>query len=173
MAAAAATLDAEVGSLDVLVSNAGISGGMISVPETTVDVVRGVYEVNGFGSVRVIQAFAPLLLRSSHPVIVTVSSGMGSIAVTNDPDRLESTLVGLAYSSSKTALNMLTTQYAKAYPQMRVNAVDPGYTGTDFNDHRGPQSVEEGAEAIVRAACLGPGGPTGSFLDATGATVPW
>jgi NAD(P)-dependent dehydrogenase (short-subunit alcohol dehydrogenase family) len=68
---------------------------------------------------------------------------------------------------------MLTTQYAKAYPQMRVNAVDPGYTGTDFNGHRGPQTVEEGAEAIVRAALLGPDGPTGAFLDGEGATVPW
>ena len=33
---------------------------------------------------------------------------------------------------------------------MRVNAVDPGYTATDFNGHSGPQTVEEGAEAIVR-----------------------
>src|SRR5207248_214592 len=107
-----------------------------------------------------------------HPVIVNVSSGMGSLAVTTDPARLESTLIGLSYPSSKTALNMLTSQYAKAYPQMRINAVDPGYTATDLNDHRGTQTVAEGARAIVRAASLGPDGPTGAFLDASG-DVPW
>lgn len=69
---------------------------------------------------------------------------MGSLAVTTDPTRLESTIVGLAYPSSKTALNMLTSQYAKAYPQMRINAVDPGYTATDLNDQRGTQTVAEG-----------------------------
>jgi NAD(P)-dependent dehydrogenase (short-subunit alcohol dehydrogenase family) len=67
---------------------------------------------------------------------------------------------------------MLTSQYAKAYPQMRINAVDPGYTATDLNGRSGSQTVEEGAEAIVRAACLGPDGPTGAFLDAHG-SVPW
>ena len=46
-------------------------------------------------------------------------------------------IVGLAYPPSKAAVNMLTTQYAKALPGMRVNAVDPGYTATDFNGHSG------------------------------------
>jgi len=39
---------------------------------------------------------------------------------------------------------MLTTQYAKAFPQMRINAVDPGYTATDFTQHRGTKPVEAG-----------------------------
>ena len=54
---------------------------------------------------------------------------------------------------------MLTTQYAKALPQMRVNAVDPGYTATDLNGHSGPQTVEEGTDAIVRMAQLDASGP--------------
>jgi NAD(P)-dependent dehydrogenase (short-subunit alcohol dehydrogenase family) len=169
---AVALIEREDGALDVLVNNAGIAGRRTPVPETTVEQLRDVYETNVFGVARVIQAFTPLLLRSEHPVVVNVSSGMGSIAVTTDPARLESGLIGLAYPSSKTAVNMLTSQYAKAYPQMRINAVDPGYTATDLNRHRGTQSIEEGAEAIVRAALLGPGGPTGGFFDAAGA-VPW
>jgi NAD(P)-dependent dehydrogenase (short-subunit alcohol dehydrogenase family) len=101
-----------------------------------------------------------------------VSSGMGSIAVTSDPSRLESRLVGLIYSSSKTALNMITTQYAKALPGMRVNAADPGYTATDLNGHSGYQTVEEGTDAIVTLAQIPPDGPTGTFVDRKGA-VPW
>jgi len=89
-------------------------------------------------------------------VIVNVSSGMGSLAITTDPARLESGIVALGYPSSKTALNMMTTQYAKALPHVRVNAVDPGYTATDLNGHNGTQSVHEGTDAMVAMATIGP-----------------
>jgi NAD(P)-dependent dehydrogenase (short-subunit alcohol dehydrogenase family) len=101
-----------------------------------------------------------------------VSSGMGSIAVTSDPSRLESQLVALTCTSSKTALNMITTQYAKALPGMRVNAADPGYTATDLNGHSGFQTVEEGTDVIVTLAQVPPDGPTGAFVDRNG-PVPW
>jgi NAD(P)-dependent dehydrogenase (short-subunit alcohol dehydrogenase family) len=168
VAAAAET----VGDIDVLINNAGISGGRIPVAEVEPRDVAHVFETNVYGLVRVTRAFLPALERSSNPVIVNVSSGMGSLGVTSDPDRVESTLVGLAYPASKTAVNMLTTQYAKAFPRIRVNAVDPGYTGTDFNNHSGPQTVTEGTDAIVAMAQIGPDGPTGTFSDRQGA-VPW
>ncbi|HEY6692515.1 MAG TPA: SDR family NAD(P)-dependent oxidoreductase [Solirubrobacteraceae bacterium] len=171
VAAAAAEVEA-AGGLDVLVNNAGISGGRIPPREVTPDDMRRVMETNVVGIVRVTQAFVPLLERSANPVIVNVSSGMGSLAVTTDPERLESTIVGLAYPTSKSAVNMLTTQYAKALPGMRVNAVDPGYTGTDFNEHRGTQTVQEGVEAIVAMAQIGADGPSGTFVGRHG-TVPW
>jgi NAD(P)-dependent dehydrogenase (short-subunit alcohol dehydrogenase family) len=131
-----------------------------------------VYDTNVFGLVRVTHAMLPLLELSAAPVIVNVSSGLGSLTVTTDPARFESTLIMLAYPSSKSAVNMLTSQYAKAYPAMRINAVDPGYTATDLNGHRGTQTVEQGAEIIVRMAMLGPDGPTGEFMDRHG-VVPW
>jgi NAD(P)-dependent dehydrogenase (short-subunit alcohol dehydrogenase family) len=161
-----------VGALDVLINNAGIVGSRKPFAEVTAGDVELVFRTNVFGVVRVTQAFVPLLERSDNPVIVNVSSGMGSITVTSDPDRLESTLVSLAYPASKTALNMLTSQWAKALPRMRVNAVDPGYTSTDFNDHRGTQTVQEGTDAIVRMAKIDQSGPTGTFTDRHNA-VPW
>lgn len=74
----------------------------------------------------------------------------------------------LDYDSSKTALVMGTSQYAKACPTIRFNAVDPGCTATDLNGHRGTQSAGEGAEIIVRMALIGADGPTGGFFDRTG-----
>ena len=170
--AAAERVGAESGALDVLVNNAGILGAPRPAPEVTADDVREVYETNVLGIVRVMHAFLPLLERSEHPVVVNVSSGMGSLGVTTDPARLESKIAGLAYPSSKAAVNMLTSQYAKALPGVRVNAVDPGHTATDFNGHRGAKTVEQGAEAIVRMACIGAEGPTGSFMDEDG-ILPW
>jgi NAD(P)-dependent dehydrogenase (short-subunit alcohol dehydrogenase family) len=169
---AAAERVAAEGGLDVLVNNAGIVGPRKPVDEIGPDDVRTVFETNVFGIVRVTRAFLPVLEHSASPVIVNVSSGMGSIAVTTDPSRLESGIVNLGYPASKAAVNMLTTQYAKAFPQMRINAVDPGYTATDFNQHRGTKPVEQGAEVIVRMASLDASGPTGTYVDEDG-IVPW
>jgi NAD(P)-dependent dehydrogenase (short-subunit alcohol dehydrogenase family) len=158
-----------VGGLDVLVNNAGISGGRIVPGEATVDDMRKVYETNVFGPVRVLHAFIPLLERSPAPVIVNVSSGVGSLALASDPASPLSQANYPVYASSKAALNMLTIRYAAAFPMMRINSVDPGFTATDFNQHRGTQTVEEGAEAIVRYALVAPDGPTGGFFDMNGA----
>jgi NAD(P)-dependent dehydrogenase (short-subunit alcohol dehydrogenase family) len=168
VAAAVQTVrDAGTG-LDVLVNNAGIAGSFQPVSETTADHVAAVHATNVLGVVRVTQAFLPLLEDSENPVVVNVSSGMGSLTLTNDPDRVESTFGGLAYPSSKAAVTMLTSQYARALPHMRINAADPGYTATDLNGHSGPQTVTEGTDAIVALAQLGPDGPTGTFVDRHG-----
>jgi NAD(P)-dependent dehydrogenase (short-subunit alcohol dehydrogenase family) len=170
--AAANQVAEQSGRLDVLVNNAGIAGGFTPVGETRAEDLERVFGTNLFGIVRVTGAFLPLLEQSANPVIVNVSSGMGSLAVTTDPERIESTLIGLAYPASKTAVNMITSQYAKAFPAMRINAVDPGYTATDLNGHRGTKPVEQGAEVIVRMAKLDHSGPTGAFVDENG-VLPW
>jgi NAD(P)-dependent dehydrogenase (short-subunit alcohol dehydrogenase family) len=170
--AAAAEQVAAAGGLDVLINNAGITGGIKPLPEITAEDLAAVLATNVVGIVRVTQAFVPLLERSANPVIVNVSSGMGSLAVTADASRIESTIVSITYPTSKSAVNMLTTQYAKALPGMRVNAVDPGYTATDLNGNSGTQSVEEGTDAIVQMAQIDATGPTGAFLDRHG-VVPW
>jgi NAD(P)-dependent dehydrogenase (short-subunit alcohol dehydrogenase family) len=163
---------ATVGELDVLVNNAGIPGGWVPVGEVTADVLRSLYETNVFGVVRVTHAFLPLLEKSGNPVVVNVSSGLGSLFRATDPDSMESAYPTLGYGSSKAAVNMLTVQYAKAFPAIRINCVDPGYTATDLNGHRGTQTVAEGAEIIVRMALIGADGPTGGYFDRAG-RVPW
>ena len=171
IAEAAARVEAETG-LDVLINNAGIAGAYAPITELTISDVQDVYDTNVFGPVRVTQAFLPLLRRSPAPVIVNVSSGLGSEAAVRDPDRVESTVNSVAYCSSKAALLMITTQYAKGYPDIRVNAVDPGYTATDLNHDSGPQTVKEGTDAIVAMASIGSDGPTATFTDRHG-TVAW
>ena len=164
--------DATGGTLDVLVNNAGIPGTAAPVDEVTADDVEAVFAVNVLGAVRTFQAFLPLLRQAPHGVVVNVSSGLGSHAITSDPDRIESTFQVPAYTASKAALNMLTAQWAAALPGLRVNSVDPGYTATEFNGHSGPQTVGEGSEQIVTMASIGPDGPTGTFSDRHG-SIGW
>ena len=154
--------------VDVLINNAGISGGMIKPEEMTVDVMKSTFDTNVFGIVRVTHAFLPLLRLSASPTIVNVSSGLGSFNKVLDQSTIESKVQSAHYTSSKSAVNMLTLQYAKALPEMRVNCVDPGYTATDLNHHSGPQTVTEGTDAIIKMATIGKNGPTGTFSDRKG-----
>jgi NAD(P)-dependent dehydrogenase (short-subunit alcohol dehydrogenase family) len=170
--AAAAWIERQRAGLDVLINNAGIAGDRIAPAETTAEQVRRVYETNVLGVVRVTHAMLPLLRASKSPVIVNVSSGLGSFERVAKLPPSDSTFGLLAYCSSKSAVNMLTVQYAKALPELRINAVNPGYTATDMNQHRGPQTVEQGTDAIVRLATIGKDGPTGTLQDATG-VVAW
>lgn len=176
VAAAAKTIEAD-GGLDVLVNNAGIEGrnednDVIGAADVTADMMRQVFETNVFGTVRVTHAFLPLLQRSASPVVVNLSSGLASLTRVTTAGTPTHAYPGVAYPASKTAVNMITVQYAKAFPNMRINAVEPGYTKTDLNGNTGVQTVEQGAEIIVRMAQAGPDGPTGGYFDAEG-PLPW
>ena len=97
---------------------------------------------------------------------------LASLTAASTPGNPGFAYPGVAYPASKVAVNMITIQFAKQFPHFRINAVDPGYTATDFNHHSGPQTVEEGTDAIVRMATIGRDGPTGAFQDRHG-TVAW
>lgn len=170
--AAAAAVRAEVGYLDVLVNNAGISGGRLPVDQVTAPDVQRVLDTNVLGVVRVTHAFLPLLAASQQPVIVNVASGLGSPRTNTDPTSIAYPLPTLAYSASKAAVLLLTIKYALGLPNIRVNAVDPGYTATNLNGFAGTQSLAEGTDAIVAMATIGPDGPTATFWDRDG-QLPW
>ena len=164
-----AVLEAGTG-LDVLVNNAGISGTRALPADTSPADFVPVFGVNLLGPVRVTNTFLPLLQESGWPRLVMVSSGMGSFEITMDRARLESTLWGIVYPSSKAALNMVTTMYAKSLPDVRVTAVDPGYTATNLNGFTGTQTLAEGVEPIVEA-CVAEELP-GWFIGRSG-LLPW
>ena len=174
---AAAQLIGELGGLDVLVNNAGIEGrgvdnSLIGADAITADMVREVFDTNVFGVVRVTHAFLPLLQKSTAPVVVNVSSSLGSLSLAQSPESPTYFYPGVAYPASKSAINMITVQFAKQFPTMRINAVEPGYTDTDLNGHTGTQTVEEGARIIVETAQTPPDGPTGGYFSTHG-PVPW
>ncbi|MFI0730360.1 SDR family NAD(P)-dependent oxidoreductase [Streptomyces sp. NPDC021225] len=80
--AAAADVAAHEGTIDALVNSAGVLGKVGPVEEYTAADVSAVLDVNVVGIVRVTHAFLPLLRKSPNPVIVNVSSGMGSFSMT-------------------------------------------------------------------------------------------
>jgi NAD(P)-dependent dehydrogenase (short-subunit alcohol dehydrogenase family) len=171
VAAAVELVGRSTDHLDVLINNAGITGDLVGPADTVPQHLIPVLNVNVVGPVRVTHAFLPLLRAGRDPRVVMVSSGAGSLTITNNPERKESTYPHLMYPPSKAALNMITTQYAKAIPEIRFNLADPGFTATDLNGHKGTQTVTEGTDAIIELATTSPGG-TGQYRDRDG-VLPW
>jgi NAD(P)-dependent dehydrogenase (short-subunit alcohol dehydrogenase family) len=174
--AAARLIEDRAGRLDVLVNNAGITGGRPQEP-TTVDVaiIRTVVETNVIGVIRVTNAMLPLLRRSSSPRIVNMSSGVGSLTRQSGPtDDGQVGPVAAAYSPSKTFLNAVTLQYVRELhdTNILINAACPGYVATDLNGFRGVRTPEQGAAIAIRLATLPDDGPRGGFFEDAG-TVPW
>ena len=166
--AAREVLGRKTETLDVLINNAGMLGGMQQSPlDTDIGLFKQVFETNFFGVIAVTQAFIDLLRKSDAPRIVNVTSGLGSLTLHSDPSWKYFAIKPAIYFPSKAALNAYTI--ALAYDlrdtAFKVNAVDPGYTATDFNHHSGPGTVPDAAARVVKAALLGSGGPTGQFFS--------
>lgn len=166
------TARAEIGKktdvLDVLINNAGINGGMPqSALEASIDQFKTVFETNLYGVARVTQAFIDLLQKSPQPRIVNVSSSGCSLTLHTDPRWKYYDHKAALYPSSKAALNMYTIDlaYELRDTPFKVNAVDPGFVATDFNNHRGTGTVQEGGARIARGAMLDDDGPTGTFIS--------
>ncbi|KAJ7131681.1 short-chain dehydrogenase/reductase SDR [Mycena crocata] len=141
-------------TLDVLINNAAI----------VAPTLRETYEVNVFGTAAITEAILPLL--SKGGAIINVSSGLGSIALhTKKPPP---PLILPTYSTSKSALNALTVQWAiqeeKKGSDIRVVAICPGQNATKANNYAGTRSPAEGCKIIVKTA-LAKEGRTGVFFN--------
>ncbi|SHH83394.1 SDR family oxidoreductase [Flavobacterium defluvii] len=178
--AAKNVVESEQGKLDILINNAGISGELPqNASNTNIEEIRKVFDTNFFGVISVTQAFLELLKKSENPRISNITSGLGSLTLHSDPSWKYYNFKSAAYGTSKTALNAYTVVLAFELKDLpfKVNAIDPGYTATDFNHHNGPGSVESAASFIIKHTLTDENGPTGQFFsndieDETGVS-PW
>jgi NAD(P)-dependent dehydrogenase (short-subunit alcohol dehydrogenase family) len=174
--AAASLVEQHAGRLDVLVNNAGVTGGMPQQPtQVSPDQVRAVVETNVIGVMRVTNALLPLLRRSTSPRIVNMSSSVGSLTRQSaTSDELSTGPVSGAYSPSKTFLNAVTLQYAKELrdTNILINLCCPGFVATDLNGFRGVRTPEQGAAIAIRLATLPDDGPSGGYFEDDG-VIPW
>ncbi len=156
------------GRLDALINNAGVLlDEGVSGLEVPIETVQKTFEVNVYGALRLSQAFAPMMVAQRYGRIVNVSSIMGSLTHAGPGY--------LAYRSSKAALNMVTRVLAAELKGtgVLVNSVHPGWVRTRMGGPAAPLAPEEGAKALVWAATLPEGGPTGGFFEGEGKPLPW
>jgi NAD(P)-dependent dehydrogenase (short-subunit alcohol dehydrogenase family) len=169
-----AEAERQVGTLDILINNAGISGDGETADRDDVGTFRRIYETNVLGVVAVTNAFLPALRRSAHPRIVNISSGTGSLAWAIGP-QFPHRGTYAAYRSSKAALNALTIYYAHALADDGFNAFAPGLRRTDLNATAAASGGDpaEAAAGAVRLALLPDDGPSAEFFSWDGTPVPW
>ena len=168
VASALALIEEQDGRLDVLINNAGV----LELERTGAAALRA-FDTNAVGFVRVTEAALPLLRKSAHPHVLTVSSSAGSFWAVTNPERPEYSLPAPLYSASKAAVTMLSLQYAKAHPDVTFTAVEPGTTATDLTAGMGVgRPAAQSARVVARLATAGPGTPSGTFQDENG-TLAW
>jgi NAD(P)-dependent dehydrogenase (short-subunit alcohol dehydrogenase family) len=168
-------LEAKIESLDVLINNAGIAGEQPqNISACSMELLRKVFDTNYFGAIQTTQQFLNLLMKSSEPVIINVSSESGSVFMQTSPGRNPNWDFYNVYGSSKIAVNSFTIMLSNELrnTKFRVNSVTPGYTATDLNDFKGTKSVQEGVKPIVRLVTSNSEYVTGEFLK-EGGIVPW
>jgi len=160
-------VEKEQGKLDILINNAGISGVLPQPASgTSIGAIQEVFDTNFFGVISVTQAFLGLLQKSDSARISNITSGLGSLTLHSDPSWKYYDFKAASYVTSKAALNAYTIVLAHELRDLvKVNAIDPGYTATDFNHHSGPGSVESAAAFIVKHTVTDADGPTGKFFS--------
>ena len=165
-------LENKIEALDVLINNAGIAGELPqNISTVAMENLRNIFDTNFFGAVQTTQQFISLLKKSHEPVIVNVSSELGSLTVHNNTQNPNYGIYD-AYSCSKTALNAFTVMLANEMgnTNFKINSVSPGYTAIDLNQHQGMQTAEQGAKHIVKFATSNEN-ITGKFFKEN--EIPW
>ncbi|CAD0004325.1 SDR family oxidoreductase [Flavobacterium chungangense] len=166
--AAKKTIESEQGKLDILINNAGILGTNPQLAsDTSIADIQKVFDTNFFGVINVTQAFLELLKKSESPRISNITSGLGSLTLHSDPSWKYYAIKTASYGTSKAALNAYTIALAYELKELsfKVNAIDPGYTATDFNHHSGPGTVESAASFIVKHTLTEDDAPTGKYFS--------
>jgi NAD(P)-dependent dehydrogenase (short-subunit alcohol dehydrogenase family) len=165
--AAAAELDKQ--AIDLLLNNAGLGGARgQTIGNIDYEAWAEVLEVNTLGPMRVSEAFVDQVARSEFKLIVTLTSGMGSIA--------DNTSGGsIAYRSSKAAVNMVMRSLAIDLAPRGITCVvvNPGWVQTDMG---GPNANLTPAESVTRLRHLIEKlGPThsGKFFNHDGRQYDW
>lgn len=164
--AAVKQIEDQFGQLDVVANNSAILlDHYQSLLELKPEVLLETLNTNVVGTLRVCQASAPLLAKSSAPRIVNVASGAGQLD--GEPQSWAP-----AYCISKTALNMLTQQLTAALPDVMVNSMCPGWCRTEMGGSEAPRTPDEGADTLTWLALDAPHTLRGKFVKDR-AVIPW
>jgi NAD(P)-dependent dehydrogenase (short-subunit alcohol dehydrogenase family) len=165
--AAATELDGQ--AIDLLLNNAGIIGPRgQTIGNIDYEAWAEVLAVNTMGPMRVSEAFVEHVASSERKLIVTLTSGMGSIA--------DNTSGGsIVYRSSKAAVNMVVRSLTIDLAPRGITCVvvNPGWVRTDMGGPNASLEPSESISALRRLiATFGPE-QSGKFFNHTGREYPW
>jgi NAD(P)-dependent dehydrogenase (short-subunit alcohol dehydrogenase family) len=153
--------------IDVLINNAGVllDRGRAFV-DLDLDVVSATMAVNTVAPMRVTQSLLPLLIKSSRPIVASITSKMGSIE--------DNTSGGYyAYRMSKTALNMFCKCFSTDFPNVISMVLHPGWVQTDMGGSQAPTTIAASAKGLGTLIDRCTKEHSGGFFDFNGERIPW
>jgi NAD(P)-dependent dehydrogenase (short-subunit alcohol dehydrogenase family) len=165
--AAASELDGK--AIDLLLNNAGVMGARNqTIGNIDYAAWAKVLDANTMGPMRVSEAFVDHVARSERKLIVTLTSGMGSLA--------DNTSGGsIAYRSSKAAVNMVMRSLAIDLAPRGITCVvvNPGWVRTDMGGAQATLTPAESVSMLRRLIeTLGPA-ESGKFFNYDGSEYAW
>ncbi|MGH6935122.1 MAG: SDR family oxidoreductase [Methylocella sp.] len=156
-------------AVDVLLNSAGIAGASgQKTGNVDYESWAQVFAVNTMGPLRVLESFSDHIARSKRRLVITITSGMGSLA-----DNTSGSYI--AYRSSKAAVNMVMRSAAIDLAPRGIACVllNPGWVRTDMGGAKAPLSPQESVTAMRRLIdTFGPN-QTGKFYNYDGREYPW
>lgn len=162
-------------SIDLLINNAGVFGPKRgadgdyrqSLGQIDYDIMADVMRINTLAPLKMAEAFRHHVAASNEKKIVTISSGLASIAET------DSALY--AYRASKAAVNMIMATLANDLrgDGVIVAALNPGWVKTDMGGAAATLEVEDSIRQLRnRIAALG-AADSGAFINYNGKRLNW
>jgi NAD(P)-dependent dehydrogenase (short-subunit alcohol dehydrogenase family) len=155
--------------LDLLLNNAGVRGdGAANLGSIDPGAFLHTIHVNTLGALKVTEALLPNLRRAEAPLVVMMSSSLGSLARNEEGG-------DYAYRASKAAMNaVMRSLAADLKPQgIAVVALHPGWVRTDMGGRHARLSVEESVAALRQVLERVTFADTGRFLRWDGREEPW
>jgi NAD(P)-dependent dehydrogenase (short-subunit alcohol dehydrogenase family) len=156
--------------IDLLFNNAGVIDWS-DLFEVSISSVEKIYKVNLIGCLMVLRLAIPCLQQSIAPLIINLSSRLGSIDL-----RGETQLGGaIAYQCSKAALNMLTKQAAIDLKPLKIRVISqsPGWVKTEMGGVEAKYQVSEAVSLMLNSLNQLPSDKTGIFIGEDGKEIPW
>jgi NAD(P)-dependent dehydrogenase (short-subunit alcohol dehydrogenase family) len=161
--------------IDLLVNNAGMGGsGRETLGQIDYERWQEVLAVNTLGPLRVTEALIDNVAASPRKLVVTVSSGLGSLERLAQQSGTGSGL-GYAYRTSKAAVNMAMLALAHEVRPRGITVVilNPGWVRTDMGGPNARLSPEESIAGMRRVIAGLTPADAGRFLSYDGTELPW
>jgi NAD(P)-dependent dehydrogenase (short-subunit alcohol dehydrogenase family) len=171
---AAEAIGTMVSSLDLLINNAGIyigrpgtAAGSDALGKLTMQGGMETFRTNAIGPMILTQSLLPLLEKTERAKIVSLTSGLASIANSSGPP--------FHYSASKAALNMYMHGLAVQQRKSGIISIvmNPGWVQTDMGGRAATITAEESAKGILTVVDHLTHEQSGSFLNYKGQREPW